>query len=115
MDAELRKKLQAQLKRRAERLAKVADMQHCPDVVLSLTVEHVVTTAMMLCGDEVAKALLRKILQDRRDVVGICMCGERELAHGKNLCQQCWDAVDDEDRDVELQRLLDSETRGKPS
>jgi len=86
---ELREHLLERLGHRAERLSKVAQLD-APVNVIALMTEHVITTAMLVCGDELAHALFRKAMGAIRERDGICsLCGERPLVPATKVCVVC--------------------------
>lgn len=114
MTSELRDDLQQRLKHRADRLARVAAIPGCPLPVLALMAEHVTATAMLLCGDEMARKLFDRVLTGLRDGHGICICGNA-LTHGKPLCAACEKEMVDFDLEMDRSEALQRPTKGRPS
>lgn len=114
MTPELRAVLQERIRHRAERLARVAAMPHCPDPVLALMAEHVTATAMLLCGEDMAKRLFDRVVSGLRDGHGICICGKAHT-FGKPLCVACEREMEDLDKELDQIEVMQRETKGQPS
>jgi hypothetical protein len=115
MAPELEQRLRVRLQARAERLATIAAMPHAPTVVVALMAEHVVTTAILLCGDKFANAVFTKLIINLREANGICMCGNGLKAEGEPLCQPCIDEVDKHDREADEHLALHAPAKGRVS
>lgn len=88
MTPQLRADLQERLRHRAERLARITAVPGCHSAVIALMAEHVTATAMLLCGDDMAKRLFGRVISRLRDDHGICVCGNANTL-GKPLCAAC--------------------------
>jgi hypothetical protein len=115
IDKDLELRLRESLARRAQQLAKMSLEKNCPRSVLSLFACNVVTMATLLLGDHFARWVFEKFVTALRETNGICMCGEREKAPNKPLCQQCWDGVEEHDKELEEYSKMRQRVKGRPS
>lgn len=115
LSPELRKVLLERLAHRSTRLAKVAAIAACPDVVLTLMADQVVQTVMLLCGPRFTEQVLSTVFDQTAEAHGICrFCHKQPLRNDRTMCQACWDQArkDDESDGETIQAIMsDAEDR----
>lgn len=106
MDPELRRQLLASLARRAERLAKMARLTNTPSAVLSLFARHVQSMSCALLGFDHFEQSMGDLFHLVQEHHGVCrFCDQRPFVRQLGMCQGCWDALDQEERDVVFDAL----------
>lgn len=114
MTPELRANLQERMRHRADRLARIAALPSCPLPVIALMAEHVTATAMLLCGEDMARRMFNRVVSGLRDGHGICVCGNA-LTHGLPLCAGCEKEMADVDKEMDQVAAMYRPIKGQPS
>lgn len=97
MDADLRSALRRQLEMRAERLRRLAVLD-APNRIIAAEAVLVLSTTLVLVGEELAKAVWEKVQTMLRDSQGICICGNAVTKDDEPLCAECMKLAEEEEK-----------------
>lgn len=119
MNDQLRYKLVDAVHRRAIQLVKMTDRKriaNAPDVTIAFVAQNLVLTLCALLGESFLRFVLEAIFGEVSEKHGVCrFCREGAFVEAKGMCEKCFQQIEEEDREVVAQELMDSKAKGRVS
>jgi len=111
MNKELHDHLVDRIHRRALQLARITDRSkivYAPDPVIALISRNLILTLCALLGEGLLRTLLEWTFGEVSEKYGVCRyCRERPFVEKLGMCERCSKELEDKDKEVTAQMLMD--------
>lgn len=119
MDSKLRKTLTDSVHRRALALARMTDQKRTvqiPDTVIAYAAKNLLEVLCALLGQTLLEAVLESLYGELSEKFGVCRyCRKHPFVEKQGMCNVCWKQMEEDDKEITAQSLMESLSKGKPS